>query len=88
MGVKFVGSFAVTNSTFGGAVTIPSPPNFVQLGETSTLRFVNPANPLGLATTSFVSIDNPGLSGGCYNGIAIDFANGFEGDPAVASASY
>ena len=72
VGVVFTGIFAVTNSTFGGAVTIPSPPNFIQLGGTSTIDFVDPAHPNAPATTDFISVVNPALSGGCFNAIRID----------------
>jgi hypothetical protein len=73
-GVRFIGSFGVTDSNFGGAVTAPSPPNIVQIARPAvqTVRFVIPANPTGRATTGSVSVDTPALSGGCYDAIDMD----------------
>lgn len=48
-GVRYVGTFTVVNNTFSGAVTVPSPPNYVQVGTgTQAVRFVDPANSVGL----------------------------------------
>jgi hypothetical protein len=73
-GVRFIGSFGVTNSNFGGVVTAPSLPNLVQVARPAVqiVRFVNPASPTGRATTGSVSVDTPALSGGCFDAIDMD----------------
>ena len=72
-GVQFVGVFTVVNNTFSGAVTVPSPPNYVQAGTgTQVVRFVDPANPARLATTTSVAVTTPALGIGCYDAIELD----------------
>jgi len=72
-GVQFVGTFTVVNNTFSGAVTVPSPPNYVQAGTgTQVVRFVDPANAIRLATTTSVAATTPALSMGCYDAIQLD----------------
>ncbi|MFN7976615.1 MAG: Calx-beta domain-containing protein [Vicinamibacterales bacterium] len=72
-GVVFDGGFLVSNSTFN-AITIPSLPNYVRLGQqVHLLTFVDPANPQVPATTSLVTFTNPALSPvGELNGISIE----------------
>jgi hypothetical protein len=92
-GAKFVGDFSVTNSTFGGVVVVPSPPNYIAFGSgPPVLFFVDPAKPLRPATTTSVSVVTPQISaGGCFDGIdlsAYDAAGAFIGDvivPAVGT---
>jgi len=69
-GVQFIGGFSVANGTFGGALTVPSPPNFAAIANgTQTLQFVDPTNPVRLATTDSVAVDTPALSNGCFDAI-------------------
>jgi hypothetical protein len=69
-GVQFLGVFTVANDVYGGVLTVPSPPNWVAVGEgTQTIRFVDPA--LRLATTDSVSVDTPALSNGCFDGLEL-----------------
>jgi hypothetical protein len=71
-GARFFGVFSVANTTFGGALTVPSPPNWVAVADgTQTLRFVDPANAAYLASTGSVSVDTPALSNGCFDAIEI-----------------
>jgi hypothetical protein len=73
LGAKFVGDFFVSNGTFGGAVVVPSPPNYVAVGfGPPKVLFVDPAKPLRPATTTSVSITTPALSGGCFDGFDLD----------------
>jgi hypothetical protein len=64
----------VRNENFGGIVLVPSSPNYIRLTEevlTTTLRFVDPANPAVAATTTYFEFDNLGLvsSSGFYGGL-------------------
>jgi hypothetical protein len=69
-GVQFMGVFSVANEVFGGALTVPSPPNWAAVGDgTQTLRFVDPS--LRIATTDSVAVDTPALSNGCFDGIEL-----------------
>jgi len=69
-GAQFSGVFSVADTTFGGALTVPSPPNWVAVGDgTQTLRFVDPADSARLASTDAVSVDTPALSNGCFDAI-------------------
>jgi hypothetical protein len=80
----------VRNENFGGIVLVPSSPNYIRLTEqvlTTTLRFVDPANPAVPATTTFFEFDNPGLvaSSGFYGGLNV-VAKDLDGN-IVATAS-
>lgn len=80
----------VRNENFGGIVLVPSSPNYIRLTEqvlTTTLRFVDPANPGVPATTTYFQFDNPGLvsSSGFYGGLNV-VAKDLEGN-IVATAS-
>jgi len=69
-GAQFFGLFFVANATFGGALTVPSPPNWVAVSDgTQTLRFVDPTNAGRLASTDSVAVDTPALSNGCFDAI-------------------
>jgi hypothetical protein len=64
----------VRNETFGGIVLFPSSPNYIRLTEqvlSTTLTFVDPANPTIAAATTLFEFDNPGLvaSSGFYGGL-------------------
>lgn len=72
-GVQFFGTFSVANYDFNGALTVPSPPNWVAVADgTQTVRFVDPADAGRLAATDSVSVDTPALSNGCFDGIRMD----------------
>jgi hypothetical protein len=75
-GVKFIDDvhvivgFQTTDATYGGILTVPSPPNWVGISSgTQTLRFFDPTNPARLATTDSVAVDTPALSSGCFDAI-------------------
>jgi len=69
-GVQFIGAFITADTTYGGALTVPSPPNWLGISVgTQTLRFVDPTNPVRLATTDSVAVDTPALSNGCFDAI-------------------
>jgi hypothetical protein len=69
-GVQVIGVVSVSSETYGGVLTVPSPPNWAAVGEgTQTLRFVDPN--LRNATTSSVAVDTPALSNGCYDAIEL-----------------
>lgn len=73
-GVQFLGDgFFVADTTYNGVLTVPSPPNWVAVSDgTHKIRFVDPADPVRLATTDSVSVDTPALSSGCFDGILIE----------------
>ena len=72
-GAQFSGVNSVADATFGGALTVPSPPNWVAVADgTQTLRFVDPTDPTRLASTDSVSVDTPALSNGCFDAIQIN----------------
>jgi len=75
-GVQFIGDvnaivgFQTASDTYGGALTVPTVPNYVGISDgTQTLRFVDPTNSARLATTDMVSVDTPALSNGCFDAI-------------------
>ena len=73
-GAKFTGNFFVGDATFGGVVTVPSPPNYAVVGGgPPVLFFVDPAKPTRPATTTSVSVVTPQLAApGCFDGIELD----------------
>jgi hypothetical protein len=72
-GAKFVGNFFVGDSTFGGVLVAPSPPNYVAVGAgPPVLFFVDPAKPLRRATTTSFTVVRPQLfAPGCLDGIDV-----------------
>lgn len=73
-GLKLDG-FTIYSNTFGGAVVVPSTPNYANADATgSTISFVDPTS--GLATTSNgfgLTIPGLNLSGGYYAGATLTF---------------
>ena len=69
-GVRFLGVFSVANETYGGALTVPSPPNWAAVGDgTQTLQFVDSS--LRIATTDSIALETPAVSNGCFDGIEL-----------------
>jgi hypothetical protein len=70
--VLFDGGFSVSNNEFN-AVTIPSPPNYVDVSlGTHVLTFVDPANPAVPATTDSFGFTNPAVTAiGTFNGLDV-----------------
>jgi hypothetical protein len=64
------GSFSAQNNTFGGAVIVPSAPNYLAIGGNGVFDIVSGGNP---GTTNSIVFDLLGLNsgGGFYNGSTV-----------------